>query len=475
VENEANCGKLLSFMTPERNESTPDFNRRDFLKSSSFSTLMMMMGGVAINAQEKKDQATTTPSIEEEKHSGPPVNCAVIGCGIWGREIANTLARLPNAPVVAVCDPYEPFLRRGKEAAPKAETYTDFRKALENKDVQAVLIATPSHQHKEIALAAIQAGKHVYCEAPFSNSIDEARAIAQAAKDSPKVNFQSGLQNRSDPHRHFLVQFVRAGAMGKTVRARAQWNKKQSWRRSSPNPDREKDINWRLDSKTSLGLVGELGIHQIDVVNWFMNTRPMAVSGFGSLIQWKDGRDVPDTVQAVFEYPNGVQFSYEATLGNSFDADHEMFYGTDAAVMLRGNKAWMFKEVDAPLLGWEVYARKDEFFKETGIALVANATKLVAQGNKPVEEAPYTNTPLFYALQAFITNSWSLGAGVEDFTTNFGNDPKGLREYVATLEKGRVNAAGYIQGFEATVMAIKANEAIAKGHRIVLQNEWFEI
>ena len=241
--------------------------------------------------------------------------------------------------------------------------FSDYRKVLESKAVQAVLVATPSHQHKEIVLAALQAGKHVYCEAPLANTIEDAREIAQAAKNSPKLNFQSGLQMRSDPHRHFLVQFLRAGAMGKPVRARAQWNRKQSWRRTSPNPDREKELNWRLDGKVSLGLAGELGIHQMDVVSWFMNTRPMAVTGFGSLIQWRDGRDVPDTVQAIFEYPNGVQFGYEATLANSFDSDYEMFYGTDSAVMLRGNKAWMFKEVDAPLLGWEVYARKDEFYR----------------------------------------------------------------------------------------------------------------
>ena len=115
---------------------------------------------------------------------------------------------------------------------------------------------------------------------------------------------------------------------------------------------------------------------------------------------------------------------YDATLATSFDADYEMFYGTDSAVMLRGNKAWMFKEVDAPLLGWEVYARKDEFYRETGIALVANATKLVAQGNKPVEEAPYSSTPLHYALESFITNTGALAGGVEDFTASFGNDPK---------------------------------------------------
>src|SRR5207247_3269649 len=117
----------------------------------------------------------------------------------------------------------------------------------------------------------------------------------------------------------------------------------------------------------------------------------------------------------VFDYPGGVRLVYDCMLGNSFDAEYEVYYGTDAAVMVRENKAWMFKEVDSPLLGWEVYARKDSFYKETGIALVANATKLVAQGEKPVEEAPYTNTPLFYALQNFLTNVNAVSGDVEAF------------------------------------------------------------
>jgi predicted dehydrogenase len=459
-------------MKPEQTESAIDFNRRNFLKTSSFSTLMMMMGGVALRAEDKPNP---TPSIEQEKHIGPPVKCGIIGCGAWGRDIANTLATLPNAPVTAICDHYPAFLKRGKEAAPKAEGFTDYRKVLESKDVQAVFVATPTHQHKEIAVAALQAGKHVYCEAPLANTLEDAQAIAKTAKNATKLNFQSGLQFRSDPHRHFLVGFIRAGAMGRPVRARAQWNKKQSWRRTSPNPEREQELNWRLSSKTSLGLVGEFGIHQIDVMNWFLNGRPTSVTGFGSLVNWNDGRDVPDTIQAVFEMPNGVLANYESTLGNSFDAEHEMFYGTDSAVMLRGNKAWMFKEVDAPLLGWEVYARKDEFYKETGIALAANATKLVAQGNKPVEEAPYSDTPLHYALEAFITNTGNIIAGVEDFTANFGENQKALREYLATLDKTKVPAATAQQGLEATVVAIKANEAITKGQRVTFQKEWFEV
>src|SRR3954452_25031752 len=88
-----------------------DLNRRSFLRTGSMTTLMAMMGGVALKAEDKPQDA---PAAPEEKHVGPAVNCAVIGCGVQGRDIINTLARLPNAPVLTVCDTYEPFLRRGK-------------------------------------------------------------------------------------------------------------------------------------------------------------------------------------------------------------------------------------------------------------------------------------------------------------------------------------------------------------------------
>lgn len=465
--------KRLPFEIKMNNkEETSELNRRDFLKGSSFTTLMMMLGGVELKAQ-NPPKADETPT--NYKTIGPPVKCGVIGCGNQGREIINTLSRLPNAPVVAVCDYYAPFLRRAKEAAPNAETFEDYRKVLEQKAVQAVIVATPTHQHREIVLAALKAGKHVYCEAPLAHTMEDARAIAQAAKAAFKVNFQSGLQTRSDPQHRFLLEFVRSGAAGKTVKAFAQWHKKQSWRRTSPNPEREKETNWRLNNATSIGLVGEIGIHQVDVVTWFIHTRPVAVTGFGGILHWNDGRDVPDSVQAVFEYPGKVFLTYEGTLANSFDSDYEMLYGTDAAVMLRGNKAWMFKEVDSPLLGWEVYARKDSFYKETGIALVANATKSVQKEEKPGEETPYTNTVLSSALEAFITNSNLIGGAVEDFTANFGDDEPALKENLSALAKNKVLCADYQDGYEATVTVIKANEAIQKGQRIALQKEWFEI
>src|SRR6185369_3269154 len=212
--------------------------------------------------------------------------------------------------------------------------------------------------------------------------------------------FQPGLFLRSDPQRHFLLPFYRSGAIGKAIMGRAQWHKKFSWRLPSPNAEREKAINWRLSNATSLGLIGEIGLHAMDIFSWFLKEQPVAVTGWGQIMHWTDGRDVPDTIQTVFEYPNGVQVSYDATLANSFDSEYEMFYGTDAAIMLRANRAWLIKEVDSPMLGWEVFARKDMLGKETGIALVAGASKSTGQDEAAAAEAPSAGVMLGYALDA---------------------------------------------------------------------------
>jgi predicted dehydrogenase len=452
------------------NDSAADLNRRDFIKGGSFASLMLMLGGVPLRAAEPAEGGT------KYKTTSPPVNCGVIGCGTWGREILATLARLPNAPVVAICDTYEPFLRRAKEAAPHAETFTDYKQLLANKKVKGVIVATPTHQHKQIVLDALAAGKHVYCEAPLAQTLEEARAIAKAAKSNPKLYFQAGLQERSDPQRHFLLGFIRSGAMGRTVLARAQSNKKQSWRRAAPTPERERAINWRLNRKTSLGLVGELGIHPVDMAGWFMNELPSAVTGFGGVLQWKDGRDTADTARAIFEYPSGLTLSYEATLANSLDGDLEVYAGSDSAIMVRGNQAWMFKEADAPLLGWEVYARKDEFFKQEGIALVANASKAATLGAEDAA-AQALFTPLYHALEAFVINTDLHHAAVEDFAASFGADADAaaLNDYLKDMEKNKKPHANWRDGFEATVLAIKANEAVNGATKVAINKADFEV
>jgi predicted dehydrogenase len=253
--------------------------------------------------------------------------------------------------------------------------------------------------------------------------------------------------------------------------ARAQWHKKQSWRATSPKPEREKELNWRLAKETSLGLVGELGIHAIDQATWYANTLPKAVNGFGAISFWKDGRETPDTVQSLIEFGGGVNMTYDATLANSFDAEYEILFGTDAAVMMRENKAWLFKEVDSPLLGWEVYASKETFYKETGIVLKAGASKSV--NNPQAQEEPFTNTPLSFALTNFLRNSADMIAATEDYLTSYGDDKAGLVEALAKV--GKRASAGYLEGYQATVTAIKANESIMTGQRIALKPDMYEL
>src|SRR5271154_6008697 len=175
---------------------------------------MAMMGGVELRAGDASKPAASTEPPLTKIPIGPAVKYGVIGLGAWGREILKDLALLPNAPVVAICDNYPSSLRRaGDSDAPKAERFDDYQKLLTSKEVQAVVIATPTPEHREMTLAALQAGKHVYCEAPLANSIEDAKAIARAARDSIKVVFQAGLQERSHPQRHFLLPFIRAGAL----------------------------------------------------------------------------------------------------------------------------------------------------------------------------------------------------------------------------------------------------------------------
>jgi predicted dehydrogenase len=257
--------------------------------------------------------------------------------------------------------------------------------------------------------------------------------------------------------------------------ARAQWHKKTSWRATSSSPEQEKALNWRLSKATSLGLIGEMGLHPIDQAGWFLNLRPVSVTGFGTIAFWKDGREVPDTVQTIVEFPEGVRMIYDATLANSFDGEYEMLYGSDAAIMMRENKAWMFKEVDSPLLGWEVYASKVQFYKETGIALVAGASKAPPTSTATPEEEALTNTPLFHALGNFLRNADAVATATKDFVDSFGaDDTDALVEHLSK-NVHRQSAAGYLEGFQATLTAIKANEAMLTGQRIVLKPEWYEL
>src|SRR6516164_5285051 len=146
----------------ENESNVWDFNRRDFLRSGSVATLMTMLGGVELFAETNAAPGSETKKVKVKQ------KVAVIGLGTWGREILNTLAVVDEADVAGICDTYAASLRRAASLAPGAVQTDNYKTILDNKDIKSVVIATPTHQHKEIAVAALKAGKHVYCEAPLA-------------------------------------------------------------------------------------------------------------------------------------------------------------------------------------------------------------------------------------------------------------------------------------------------------------------
>ena len=417
-------------------------SRRSFIQGATASTLVFTLAAHAA-AEEK-------PAGEAEKPSGPPTACAVIGAGAQGRALLNALSRIPAASVAALCDNYPAALAGGQKSAPKAAAFEEYRKVLDSPEISAVFVATPSHLHRQIVLDSLQAGKHVYCEAPLASSIEDAAAIARAAKAAKSI-LQVGQQLRTNPLYRHSLKFISSGMAGQIAQVRAQWHRKESWRRAAATPERERVLNWRLYKESSAGLLGEIGVHPLDVVTWALRKLPESVQGFGGILQWReDDREVADTVQCVVEYPGGIRLFYDATLANSFEGAYQLFMGSDAAIYLREDRGWMVKEADAPQIVWEVYAHKDKIGDELGIALIADATKHLAQGKMPGEMGPggeKGKDALYYCVEGFLN----------------------------CIREGKPPACGPVEGYQAAVTAIKANEAITLGQKVTFQKEWFEV
>jgi predicted dehydrogenase len=412
-----------------------DIDRRSFLKVSTgvASAFALSAEGADLFAHFAADES--------------PLPAAVIGAGRQGRVILGELSKFPFVTVKALCDVSQGRLRSARRRAPGAETYTDFAELLgKEKEIKAVFISTPSHLHRDIAVACLAAGKHVYCEAPMATTIADCRAIAQAAKKASTV-FHVGLQYRSNPVYKLARSFMISGAIRDPVTLRGQFHNKTSWRMPAPTPEKDRALNWKLFKETSIGLAGEEGMHQFDIMSWFLSNKlPLSVAGTGSVMFYNDGREIPDTIHCSLTWPEGLKMSYEATLANSYGGRFEEFMGTMGAIRMIGDFGWLFKEADAPTQGWEVYAIRQHFHKEEGITLIADATKLAKQG-KLKEGVGLPHPPMYY--------------GIADFLTS--------------VTGGKPSACPAPLGLRAAVVGIKANEAVMTGKEIVFDEEWFKV
>lgn len=255
------------------------------------------------------------------------IGLGVIGSGGRGQQVWKSFVAQPDVNPIAVCDVYEPFAQAGvKLAGERAAVHKDFRRLLDLKDVDAVLIATPDHWHALQTVMACQAGKDVYVEKPLSLTIREGRVMVDAARQYNRV-VQTGSQQRSGAHYAKAVEMIRSGALGSVHRISAgnvrnvvpgftarETNKAQldwdMWLGPAPavafDPFRcIYHFRWFWDY--SGGQMTNWGAHHLDIIRWAIGaTAPTTVSGFGGRYALKDGGETPDVQEVVYTFPGVV-------------------------------------------------------------------------------------------------------------------------------------------------------------------------
>jgi predicted dehydrogenase len=302
---------------------------------------------------------------------------ALIGCGGQGKADLAAFLRLPEVDCAAVADVDDSHLADGlkiiSETRKKgAEGYKDFRKILERKDIDAVIVATPDHWHALMTILACQAGKDVYVEKPLATTIEEGRAMVSAARTYQRI-VQAGTQQRSAKHFKDAVAFVRSGKLGRIRAARAwaflDWKGDighppdgpvpegvdyDMWLGPAPsrpfNPMRfHHNFRWFWDY--SGGLATDWGAHMVDVVMWAMGEEPLgAISAGGKWGFPEDIRETPDTQQSIVEFPH-FSLLWEHMIGcgvGPWQREHGCeFHGENGLLVVdRG--------------GWEVYSETDK-------------------------------------------------------------------------------------------------------------------
>jgi predicted dehydrogenase len=288
-------------------------NRRTFLVSTAAA------GGAAQLPASASDKATVAPSDR--------IRVGVIGCGSMGRMDMADFQAQPEVEIAACCDVDRHSLERAlSEAHGKPAGYGDYRKLLERKDVDAVVIATPDNWHPLIAVEACDSGKDVYVEKPVGVVVREGRLMVEAARRNNRV-VQVGLQQRSGSHFQRARKLVQDGVIGRILYAQCWFHQHANqvglghppeteppagldwdlWLGPAPKvPFRKAYVpgSWRAFFSYGGGLMTDWGVHLVDVVQWSLGAdAPRSVTALGGKMWIDDLRDTPDMLSVLYEYP----------------------------------------------------------------------------------------------------------------------------------------------------------------------------
>ena len=359
--------------TPISTVPSLPWSRRGFLKTGAAA------GGMIL----------ASPSILEAQSSSKTLNVALIGMGAQGRVLLDSMLNIPNLNFQAVCDVWELSRRYGvnrlKKAGHNPNDYEDIEDLMaKEKGLDVAIIATPDFWHAPHTIMCLEAGLDVYCEKMMSNTIEGARSMVKAMRDTGKL-LQIGHQRRSNPrYLHALNNIInKAKIPGRITNINSQWNRAVSadlgWPdRYAISPDKLKHYgykdmhqfrNWRWFKDLSGGPISDLGAHQIDIFNWFLGTGPKSVMASGGVDYYKD-HEWYDNVMVIYEYETAqgpVRAFYQVLTTTSAGGGYfEQFMGDEGSVKISENPSLtkVYREDRAP--SWDKWIELNYLRKSAG-------------------------------------------------------------------------------------------------------------
>jgi predicted dehydrogenase len=359
-------------------------HRKDFIKNISMATA----GLTIINFPVRGKMAPSNKVI-----------VGVMGVNSRGSYLAKSYSQLPNVEVAYICDVEDKAIQNGldalKDAPRKPTVFKDIRKLLEQKDMDALIVAAPDHWHAPAAIMGAAHGKHVYVEKPCGQNPYEGELLARAYHKYGR-HIQMGNQRRSMPTLIEAVKEVRGGAIGNVYLAKAWYaNNRKSigygkkmappatldfelWQGPAPRKDYQDNLvhyNWHWFWHWGTGEACNNGTHEIDCCRWFLGVNfPQKVTSAGGRYAFKDDWQTPDTQIACFEFAEGKSITWESRSCNNFPVE-----GAGRGFVIYGDKGSLIN------LGggdYKIFDEKNKLVKEVKSEVVADPTNPVsASGN----------------------------------------------------------------------------------------------
>ena len=448
----------------DKQKNKNEIDRRTFLQTTAATGAALILSPAAFG--------------QSESCKNDDINVALVGAGAQGQVLSAACLKIPGVRFKAVCDIWENYnlrvaSRRLKAYQHEHNTYVDYKEMLAaEKDLDAVIVATPDFWHADQTVDSLKAGLHVYCEKEMSNTLEGAKKMVLAAKETGKL-LQIGHQRRSNPrYIYFYDKLIKeANLLNRITTINGQWNRSRAackdlgFPKKAPIDDEtlkkygfesmHQFKNWRWYKGLGGGPVVDLGSHQIDIYSWFLDAHPKSVIASGGIDYWKDHQWY-DNVMAIYEYETKqgtVRAYYQTITTNSSNGYFETFMGDEGTLVISEAAAIgsVYRETAVHEEKWEPWVKKGYIEKFQGKAQID--PKAVADVRASAPAAKY-DLP--------VTMDKPLH---QPHLENFFNAVRG---------KEKLNCSAEL-GYESAVTVLKVNEAVAAGKKLDFKSDEFKI